>query len=168
MHPAAYRFVTGVVDKLDVSQLTVVELGSYDVNGSVRPLFAGCAGYIGVDLRPGPGVDVVGDAATWGEPEHCDVVVTTETLEHTPAAREIVANAARLLRPGGWVIVTAASPARTPHGVDGGQVGAEFYAGVSAAQLLAWLIDAGLDPEQVREADGGDVYALARKPEALR
>ncbi len=166
MHPAAYQFVARAVGEIGVSGLAVVELGSYDVNGSVRPLFAGCGAYTGVDLRPGPGVDVVADAATWGEPEHCDVVVTTETLEHAPAAREIVANAARLLRPGGWLIVTAASPARAPHGVDGGQVGAEFYAGIGAGTLLGWLEEAGLDPDEVREADGGDVYALARKPEA--
>ena len=37
---------------------SVLECGSYNVNGSVRDLFA-VREYIGLDWRPGPGVDVV-------------------------------------------------------------------------------------------------------------
>ena len=40
--------------------LSVVDIGSYDVNGSYRPLFAQPGWrYTGVDLEAGPGVDVV-------------------------------------------------------------------------------------------------------------
>ena len=37
---------------------SVLECGSYNVNGSVRGLFA-AREYVGLDWRPGPGVDVV-------------------------------------------------------------------------------------------------------------
>jgi SAM-dependent methyltransferase len=48
----------------------VIELGSRTVagdwpySGPVRPLFEGAA-YLGIDMLPGPNVDVVADAATW-------------------------------------------------------------------------------------------------------
>ncbi|MDB0050250.1 hypothetical protein N9F31_02215, partial [Pseudomonadales bacterium] len=38
--------------------LAVLEIGSYDVNGSIRSLF-NAQNYVGVDLVEGPGVDVV-------------------------------------------------------------------------------------------------------------
>ena len=37
----------------------VLEIGSYDVNGSVRSNFKHVQEYVGVDLIPGPSVDVV-------------------------------------------------------------------------------------------------------------
>lgn len=37
-----------------VDALRVLEIGSYDVNGSVREIFGGCSEYVGVDLREGP------------------------------------------------------------------------------------------------------------------
>ena len=37
-----------------------LDVGSYDVNGSVRGLFVRArSGYVGVDMRNGPNVDVV-------------------------------------------------------------------------------------------------------------
>ena len=36
----------------------VLEVGSLDINGSVRPIFTDCE-YVGLDLGPGPGVDVI-------------------------------------------------------------------------------------------------------------
>jgi len=44
----------------------VLEVGSYDVNGSVRPLFKNrqrFPSYTGIDMREGPGVDMVGVAS---------------------------------------------------------------------------------------------------------
>ncbi len=40
----------------DLRGLLVVELGSYNLNGSPREVFTGAATYIGVDWRSGPGV----------------------------------------------------------------------------------------------------------------
>jgi hypothetical protein len=163
MHPGAHHFVSYVARCLPARR-RVCELGSRDVNGSVRGLFPG-AEYVGVDIAPGPGVDVTGDAASWKpEPPHpFDTVISTETLEHTPDAERICLNAHELLVDGGVLILTAASVGRAPHSaIDGGPLRhAEFYRNVSPFLLRKWL-----HPFTLVLVDTGnetDVYALAVK-----
>ena len=163
MHPAAYRFVASIVSAGQVPPGLVVELGGRDVNGSIRGLFWGS--YVSVDLAPGPGVDVVADAATYTPPAPAACVVCCEVLEHAPTAPAIVANAAAMLQPGGLLIVTAAGDGRAPHSaVDGGPLrDGEYYANVTPGDVGGWC--AGL--EQVRvwtNRRAGDIYATARKP----
>ena len=64
MHPAALQWVTEALDDLP-APTRVIELGSLNVNGGLRHLFPPECDYIGVDLQPGPGVDVVADACTY-------------------------------------------------------------------------------------------------------
>jgi SAM-dependent methyltransferase len=164
MHEPAYNFVRMVACMLG-RRRAVCEFGSRNVNGSVRPLFADAPVYVGVDAREGPGVDVVCDAADYRPDRLFDTVVCTETLEHTPRVRDICANAARILSPGGVFLVTAAAPPRTPHSAeDGGPLRpGEYYGNVSEAQLRPLLeeffgcvlIDTWTSP--------GDIYALAVK-----
>ena len=92
----------------------VVEVGSYDVNGSVRPHVESLAprSYLGVDITEGPRVDRVLDAqelvAQLGA-ESADVVITTEMLEHVREWATVVDNLKGLLRPGGYLLVTTRS-----------------------------------------------------------
>jgi SAM-dependent methyltransferase len=97
----------------------VVEIGSLDINGSVRKLFPTPARYVGVDLEPGPGVDVTclghefsTDSGTW------DTVLSCESFEHNPHFRETFVNMARLARPGGLVLFTCATSGRPEHGTE--------------------------------------------------
>jgi len=163
MHPGAFNFVA-YVSRCVSPRRKVCEFGSRDVNGSVRALFA-AAQYIGIDSVAGPGVDAVGDAATWKpDPfELFDLVISTETLEHAAEAGQICRNAYELLEPGGVFVVTAASTGRAPHSaIDGGQLRhAEFYRNVSPVLLRDWL-----EPFTFVMIDTGnatDVYALAVK-----
>ena len=57
-----------------------LDVGSYDVNGCVRCLFTD---YIGLDMRPGPNVDIVAMASSihFGD-DLFDVVTCLEMLEH--------------------------------------------------------------------------------------
>ena len=173
MHPAAFAFVAQTVARYPVRPgARVLEIGARDINGSIRAVFA-CIGvrYVGTDIAPGPGVDVVADGATFRLPDAlADVVVCCEVLEHAPTAAEIVANTARLLCPGGRVILTAAGCGegwdRTPHSaIDGGAVReGEHYANVSEADLRAWLEAAGfVDIEVSSHTTAKDVYATAVK-----
>ena len=95
----------------------VLEVGSYDVNGSVRGLFGEARRYVGVDLAEGPGVDLVAFGHEVDHPDGTyDVTVSAECFEHDPHWRETFANMVRLTRPGGIVTVTCASRGRPEHG----------------------------------------------------
>ena len=60
--------------------LAVLEIGSYDVNGSIRSLFD-TEHYVGVDLVAGPGVDVVADGQSVDYPDATfDVVLSCEVF----------------------------------------------------------------------------------------
>jgi SAM-dependent methyltransferase len=158
VHEAAWRFVERVATVLP-RRRRVVEFGSYNVNGSVRGLFPG-AWSIGVDARPGVGVDVVADASQWQPLRPVDCVACCEVLEYCAAAEQLCHNAHSILSPGGVFVVTCASELRAPHGVDGGEVGGQFYRGVIRAELLGWLAPFDLvllDPRAPPE----DLYVAA-------
>lgn len=62
MHPAATQFVVDAVQRYGPFP-RVLEIGSRDVNGSIRSIFMdhGTEYYVGVDIEDGPGVDLVMD-----------------------------------------------------------------------------------------------------------
>ncbi|MDR3534681.1 MAG: methyltransferase domain-containing protein [Rhodopila sp.] len=94
----------------------VLEIGSLDINGSIRGLFRQCD-YIGLDVAAGPGVDVVCQGQDYDAPEASfDTVVCCEVMEHNPSWKETFANMLRLCKPGGLVLMTCASTGRQEHG----------------------------------------------------
>jgi len=99
----------------------VLEIGSRDVNGSVRPWVEGLhpADYTGVDIEPGPRVDVVCDATEVVDrfgAESFDIVISTELLEHVRDWRRVVENMKTVLRPGGTLLITTRSRGFWLHG----------------------------------------------------
>lgn len=101
----------------------MLEVGSYDVNGSIRavvresPIGQQLNEYVGIDLVEGPGVDVVASGHEFTYPDnHFDLVMSLECFEHNPYWRETLTNMVRMLKPGGWCIVTCASLGRPEHG----------------------------------------------------
>jgi len=108
MHESVMKFVKHVVSKIDLTDKRVLEVGSYNVNGSVKPLFAGAAEYIGVDMREGKDVDYVRKASElWPEFRQFDIVVSTEMLEHDPAFWLSMRDMGLVLKTGGHLILTA-------------------------------------------------------------
>lgn len=107
MHASVMAWVGHQVASLNLRG-RVLEVGSLDVNGSVRSLFNRRATeYVGVDMRPGPGVDIVARAAALPFDDALfDVVVTTETLEHDATFWLTMAEIGRVLKPGGYLILT--------------------------------------------------------------
>lgn len=147
MHDAAFRYLVDSLVGLNITNATVLDLGGRDVNGTPRPLFEQARRYVSVDIRPGPSVDIVADAADLELGETFDVVVSTELLEHAERAAEIVAAAARHTVPGGVFIATMAGPGRAPHGASGEPYPppGEWYCNVSPDELVEWLAAAGFD-----------------------
>lgn len=166
MHAQAFAFVRRALEGRDLAGAAVLELGSYNVNGSVRPLFVerGIASYHGIDRREGPGVDEMADAAEYGARNKFDVVVTTEMLEHAPDPQACIQMAKRALKPGGLLIVTAAAPERQIHNNDGGSQLAdkEHYGNIAPADLAEWVKWPIMMVQH--EPAIGDVYMIAQKP----
>jgi len=95
----------------------VLEIGSYDVNGNLREIFAGSRELIGVDLREGPGVDRVAFGHELALPDASfDVSISGECFEHDPYWAQTMLNMCRMTRPGGLVAFTCASSGRPEHG----------------------------------------------------
>lgn len=106
MHDSVLNFVNRFTK--DLREKSVLEVGSYNVNGSVRELFIG--EYVGVDILEGPGVDRVVDAHNLSEAfenEQFDVVLCLEMLEHDSAPWVSCVELGKVLKPGGTLIVTA-------------------------------------------------------------
>lgn len=165
MHASAFNFVQHTAAYIG-RVASVLEIGSRNVNGSVRDVFPPSTRYLGTDIAPGPGVDIVADGATVTIAEPVDLVVCCEVLEHTADARRIVARALTLLPTNGHLVITCAAPDREPHSaIDGGvlRVG-EYYANVTPDLLLLWIQSAGGQIRRlVYSRDLGDVYVWARK-----
>jgi hypothetical protein len=167
MHEGAYKFIARSARTLGFRQ-SVIELGSRHVpgawpySGPVRPLFM-ARSYLGVDVREGPNVDVVANAAVWRPDNPVDTVICAETLEHTDEAAGICHTAWEMLADDGAFVVTTAGVGRAPHSaVDGGPLrDGEFYRNVTEDDLRGWLSD--FTKVIIDDTVPGDIYALALK-----
>lgn len=91
-----------------------LEIGSLNINGSIRSLFTG-GEYIGVDVHDGPGVDLVAEGQRLElADESFNTVVSTECFEHNPYWLETFLNMVRMAD--NYVIFTCASTGRPEHG----------------------------------------------------
>jgi len=104
MTPEVYNWVKFVRDKFGLSG-KVLDVGSRHINGDVRDLFDD---YTGLDLVPGLNVDVVANAHNIPFPDaHFDVVCCLEMMEHDENFFLSLAEIYRVLKPGGWFLLTA-------------------------------------------------------------
>jgi SAM-dependent methyltransferase len=163
VHDSAYAYVQRALAKLPTPK-RVLELGSRNVNGSIRDLFPQSVDYCGIDLRLGDGVDVVADATNFGKAYHYDLVVCCEVLEHSAEGKSICANAYRVLAWGGVFLATAAYTGRTPHsGLDGGELRrGEHYRNVTFDDLYEWLTPFATAAYEVNQT-AHDIYVTAVK-----
>lgn len=108
------KFIITSLGYKEVEGKRVLEVGSLDVNGSVRPFVEifKPAEYIGADIASGRGVDVVCDVKDIVErfgPDSFDVVVSTELLEHVRDWRAAIHAIKRVCRLGGRILITTRS-----------------------------------------------------------
>ncbi len=95
----------------------VLEVGSLNINGTVRDFFSNNKLYVGIDLIQGNGVDLV---CAGNELDHqdglYDTVISTECFEHDKNWKETFQNMYRMTCSQGMVIFTCASDGRAEHG----------------------------------------------------
>ena len=141
-HPEQLRFASILKshfgDKLRNG--SILEIGSWGVNGSVRPIFSSddLRQYVGVDLVEGPGVDLVrsGHEVDF-DSETFELAISFECFEHNPHWIDTFMNMIRMTKPCGMVAVTCASRGRVEHGTSRAQnpggspgtsaLGSEYY-----------------------------------------
>jgi SAM-dependent methyltransferase len=96
--------------------LRVLDVGSYDVNGTYRRLFTDPAwDYTGLDTVPGPGVDVVvTQPYRWRQLRRAsfDIVLSGQTFEHIQFPWVTLLEVGRVLRSGGlfFLVVPSSGP----------------------------------------------------------
>lgn len=158
----------------DFSQLSILEIGSYNVNGSIRPFFPGSA-YVGVDIIAGPDVDVVCPGEDIEDPDDTyDLTVSCECFEHNPKWLETFVNMHRMTKPGGVVLFTCATTGRLEHGTKrtlptsspGNQeVGWNYYRNLTERDFRSHLPFAELFNEYVfvTNTASQDLYFIGRK-----
>src|SRR4030042_4045749 len=111
MRESIKEFVRIVAETLPVSE-PIYEFGSLQVPGQegfadLRPIFEGKR-YIGCDMREGPGVDLVLNLhAIDLLAESAGTVLMLDTLEHVEFARKAGAEAHRILKPNGRLVISS-------------------------------------------------------------
>jgi SAM-dependent methyltransferase len=111
---ACIEFGQANLKEEDARYKSVIEIGSLDLNGSLRPLVTAFrpSSYIGVDLQMGCGVDQICDANDlldcFGY-ETFDMVISTELLEHVRNWRKVISNVKNILKTNGVLLITTRS-----------------------------------------------------------
>lgn len=113
-HVSAVIFGACNLTKAELEGRRVLEIGSYDENGSLRPFVESLKPneYVGVDIRKGPCVDEICSAEKTLErfgKESFDVVISTELLEHVRDWRKVVSNMKNICKSRGFMLITTRS-----------------------------------------------------------
>ena len=100
-------FIDKYVSILHKDHISVIDVGSKDINGNDRSTFPEPKySYTGCDIVSGPNVDIVLDSPdNWQDIGQFDVVITSSTIEHNRDVYKFVRNLASLAKPGGLVYV---------------------------------------------------------------
>ena len=111
MHDSVMDFGRKMITRERVEGKRILELGSRDVNGSLRSMVMafGPSEYLGVDKVMGRGVDLVADIERLNSFAVCDGVICTEMLEHVGKWWVVLQVISRAIEKG-WAIVTTRSP----------------------------------------------------------
>lgn len=137
----------------DIENKTVLDIGSYDVNGTLKPIFINSKKYIGLDQSAGPNVDLVSSSHDIPlEDNSIDIIVSSSCFEHDNMFWVTFREMCRLVKPGGLIYINA--PSNGPyhaHPVDNWR----FYKD-SWSALLEWanhcgfnlkLLESYIDPQ---------------------
>jgi len=112
MHESAYRHAQEFFDKYckkDIEQKKILDIGSLDVNGTLKPIFEE-GDYTGLDAEKGKNVDVVGTSHKIPFSKNTfDIVVSSSCFEHDDMFWVSFLEMCRVLKPNGYMYINAPS-----------------------------------------------------------
>jgi SAM-dependent methyltransferase len=104
------RALSGKLTRVTLDRFIAAHASSgrtLDIGAQNSPYAALFPNRIALDIKPGRGVAVIGDAQALGiGSETFDAIVCTEVLEHLPEPRRAIDEMFRVLRPGGSLLLT--------------------------------------------------------------
>jgi SAM-dependent methyltransferase len=111
---ACLYFALENLSEQEVRGRSVLEVGSRDVNGSVRGIVERWqpAAYVGVDVQVGRGVDLLCPAEKLIERfgvESFDIIISTEMVEHVFDWRTVFSNIKQVCKRNGIILLTTRS-----------------------------------------------------------
>lgn len=112
MHKSAYEIGAKFLDRyMSAEMKSVLEVGAFDVNGSLKDFKREGCEWLGVDLEAGKGVDIVIERASKlpFEGNSFDLVVATSVFEHDPTFWLTFNEMLRVVKPEGFVYICAPS-----------------------------------------------------------
>jgi SAM-dependent methyltransferase len=120
-HAQCILFAALNIARKEIYGKKVTEVGSMDVNGSLRPLLESFKPkqYLGIDVIEGRGVDVVCNAEDLMrnfQKQSFDVLISTEMLEHVRNWKLVISNFKNVVKSGGKIVITTRSYGFPYHG----------------------------------------------------
>jgi SAM-dependent methyltransferase len=111
MHDTAYKIGGIFLRTYAKSGDHILDIGSMDVNGSLRALAPPDCRYVGIDLEAGPGVDIVVGRISQlpFAPASFDAIVTSSCFEHDAMFWQTFVEMCRVLKPAGYIYINAPS-----------------------------------------------------------
>ncbi len=119
-HPEQQRFFEQLAILFPdhfIDNVNVLEIGSQDINGTVRDFFQPDANYLGLDLGIAKGVDwtIPGELVELPD-QWARVCISTECFEHAATWVQILLNMIRITQENGLLILSIAGHGRASHG----------------------------------------------------
>lgn len=167
----SYKIMSDFIDLyLDKSaKLNIIDIGSYNVNGTYRDLFARDNWtYTGLDMSAGPNVDIVtSDPFNWPvEDNKYDVVISGQCMEHVTAPWLWIKEVERICKPGGTIaIIAPAKCVEHRYPVDCWRVLPDGMRYLLTEWCKLEVFDIGM---VTSDASYDDCYAFAKKPVIIK
>jgi SAM-dependent methyltransferase len=109
-----FKWLAGNITEEEVKGKKVIEVGSRDINGSLRYVLELLkpSEYVGVDIKEGPCVDVICRSENlvkrFGK-ESFDIVISTNTLEHIRDWKTAISNIKNICKTSGIILIIVPS-----------------------------------------------------------
>jgi RimJ/RimL family protein N-acetyltransferase len=146
----------------------VLELGSFDLNGSIRPWFKEAKKYVGIDIIKGKGVDIVCNARdTQFTKDEFDTLACFSMFEHDPKWKESFAHNLPWLKEGGMIFLCWGAEGNLHHGPEPWAIVPAADFAVAALDWPIEIIDQFFEPTRFTPDCPGAYDLIARKKTAV-